>query len=223
MSFGAKFPLSITTFSSLGATFSSFGATCSSLGARFSLLGAEFSLFRVKFSLLGVAFSFLRVPFSIRKFHVLQIRFQLLFLACYRLYVRVSSWHLRICNRNFRFHFTTLGAQYLILRAIFMEDAASKPSILPVESLTRAIGSPLRWRILAELSLHEPLMVSELADSLGHTMSNISKQIAILRETGAVEQIRGRMYAVPARYVVSHGVLDFGYGPFQMKPTRPAA
>lgn len=104
-----------------------------------------------------------------------------------------------------------------------MANTASNPSILSLESLTRLLGTPLRWKVLAELSLYEPLMVSELADSLGQSMSNISKQIAILREIGVVEQIRGRMYTVRARYLVSPGVLDFGYGQFHMKPTIPSA
>jgi predicted transcriptional regulator len=104
-----------------------------------------------------------------------------------------------------------------------MADTASKPPILSVEVLTRAIGNPLRWRILTEISLRGPLMVSEIADALGSSMSHISKHIAILRKTGTVEQIRGRMHTVPARHIVGIGVLDFGYGPFRMKPTPPAA
>ena len=108
-----------------------------------------------------------------------------------------------------------------MLGASYMADTASIPSPLSVEGLTRAVGSPLRWKILAELSENEPLMVSELSESLGETMSTISKHIAVLREAGAIEQIRGRMYAVRARFQVSRGVLNFGYGPFHMKPQTP--
>ena len=98
------------------------------------------------------------------------------------------------------------------------DTPAPKPVTLPLDSLTRAIGSSLRWQILAALSQGEALMVSELNAALGPSMSSISKQITILREAGAVEQVRGRMYGIPARFRVSAGVIDFGYGPFRMNP-----
>ena len=37
-------------------------------------------------------------------------------------------------------------------------------------------------------------------------------------KVGAVEQVRGRMYGIPARFRVSPGVIEFGYGPFRMNP-----
>ncbi len=98
------------------------------------------------------------------------------------------------------------------------DTPAPKPTTLPLDSLTRAIGSTLRWRILAALSQGEALMVSELSDALGPSMSSISKQLTILREAGAIEQVRGRMYGIPAHFRVSPGVIDFGYGPFRMNP-----
>ncbi len=99
-----------------------------------------------------------------------------------------------------------------------MEPQTPKPITLTLDTLTLVIGSTIRWKILAALSQGGPLMVSELSAAFGVSMSTISKQMTILREARVVEQGRGRMYAIVAHFRVSPGVLNFGYGPFLMRP-----
>ena len=83
----------------------------------------------------------------------------------------------------------------------------------PLKPLLRALGDPVRWRILAELSAGEPLMVLELAERLGRSADGVSKHLAVLREAGAVEVGRGRLYQIPKAYLVESDerVLDFGH------------
>ena len=92
---------------------------------------------------------------------------------------------------------------------------------LSIEKLTRALGNSTRWLILAELSQDQALMVTELSVAIRKSVSYTSKQLIILRETGAIEQVRGRMYAIPAQYHPAPGIVDYGYGPLRMKPPAP--
>ena len=83
----------------------------------------------------------------------------------------------------------------------------------PLTPLLRGIGEPLRWRILAELSAGEPLMVMEIAERLRRSADLISKHLAVLRQSGVVEIGRGRLYQIPPHYLPTPGerVLDFGH------------
>ncbi len=87
---------------------------------------------------------------------------------------------------------------------------------LSLEDFTRAVGEPTRWRILAELSKGEPLMVNEIARALGRSDTMISKHLGVLRSARVVEIGRGRMYHIVAPYRVESGILDFGYGRLRM-------
>ena len=82
---------------------------------------------------------------------------------------------------------------------------------LSLEQFTKAIGTPIRWRVLAELSKGQPLMVIEIARAIGRKDVVVSKHLAVLRKIRAVEIGRGRMYQI-----VAQGILDFGYGRLNM-------
>lgn len=93
------------------------------------------------------------------------------------------------------------------------------PNTLPtppwprLASLLHAIGDPVRWRILDELSAGEPLMVVEMAGRLGRSADLVSKHLAVLREAGLVETGRGRLYQIAKPYRPAPGerLLDFGH------------
>ena len=87
---------------------------------------------------------------------------------------------------------------------------------LSLEDFTRVIGDATRWRILAELSKGEPLMVNEIARSIGRSDTVVSKHLGVLRSVRVVEIGRGRMYQIVAPFRVAPGVLDFGYGRLRM-------
>lgn len=84
---------------------------------------------------------------------------------------------------------------------------------LPFDPLVAAIGEPIRWAILSELSLGEPLMVKELAQKLRRSPTLISKHMAVLRKAGAVEIGRGGLYQIPAHFLASTEKrhVDFGH------------
>ncbi len=84
---------------------------------------------------------------------------------------------------------------------------------LNVGLLVKALGDPLRWAIVRELSSGEPRMVNEIAAALGRPPTLISKHLLWLRKAGAVATGRGRLYSIPPRFVPSpgDGVVDFGH------------
>jgi DNA-binding transcriptional ArsR family regulator len=82
---------------------------------------------------------------------------------------------------------------------------------LALEDVLPAIGDPTRWRILAELSAGEPLMVTELGQRLGRSADLISKHLATLRRAGLVVSGRGRLYQIPPQYLTAPHTVDIGY------------
>jgi DNA-binding transcriptional ArsR family regulator len=83
----------------------------------------------------------------------------------------------------------------------------------PIDALTKAIGAPLRWAILAELASGEPRMVKEIALKLKKSPTLISKHMAVLRAAGAVEIGRAGVYQIPKHFVVAPDKrhVDFGH------------
>jgi len=83
----------------------------------------------------------------------------------------------------------------------------------PIDALTRAIATPLRWAILTELAAGEPRMVKEIALALKKSPTLISKQMAILRRAGVVEVGRAGVYQIPKHFLATpeQRHLDFGH------------
>jgi arsenate reductase len=68
----------------------------------------------------------------------------------------------------------------------------ASPEMLPVE-LARALGDPLRWRIVELLST-EQLCVAHLAEELAAAQPLVSHHLKVLREAGLVETDRYRYW-----------------------------
>ncbi len=68
----------------------------------------------------------------------------------------------------------------------------ASPDVLPVE-LARALGDPLRWRIV-ELLATEQLCVAHLADELHTAQPLVSHHLKVLREAGLIEPDRCRYW-----------------------------
>lgn len=85
--------------------------------------------------------------------------------------------------------------------------------ILSLEAVLSAIASPTRWAILRELATGDQLMVVELSDRLGATAAGMSKQMAVLRESGVVIVGRNRLYEIDPRFIADkqERILDFGW------------
>ncbi|MBL9154327.1 MAG: helix-turn-helix transcriptional regulator [Verrucomicrobiales bacterium] len=83
---------------------------------------------------------------------------------------------------------------------------------LPFGATVKAIGDPLRLRILRELGSGDRLMVTEIAGRLRVSANLVSKHLAVLRRVGLVD-IRQRLYGMP-RHVIVDGdrqTLDLGF------------
>lgn len=89
-------------------------------------------------------------------------------------------------------------------------SSTSMPALAP---LLAAIGDPVRWRILSELSAGEPLMVVEIAERIGRDAGLVSKHLAVLRKAGLVVSGRARLYQIPLQFLPSPGqrVVDYGH------------
>jgi ArsR family transcriptional regulator, arsenate/arsenite/antimonite-responsive transcriptional repressor len=70
--------------------------------------------------------------------------------------------------------------------------APTSPEALPVE-LARALGDPLRWRIVELLST-EQLCVAHLAEELGAAQPLVSHHLKVLRQAGLIEPDRYRYW-----------------------------
>ena len=97
------------------------------------------------------------------------------------------------------------------------QENPQKPAqVQPLPSLdllAAALGHPVRWKILKELSIGEPRMLRELAKVAGCSPDMTSKHPPVLRKAGAVVQGRGRLYQILPQRLTAPGecVVDFGH------------
>ena len=83
---------------------------------------------------------------------------------------------------------------------------------VPVKDLAKALASPIRWAILAELSDGHADMVLQLAKKIGVPAVTLSQHIGVLRRAGMVVAGLGGLYTVPPQFLAdaAQGRLDFG-------------
>ena len=89
--------------------------------------------------------------------------------------------------------------------------ASPPPPVISMDRAVRAIGHPLRWRLLAELAKGEPLMLTELAGRVGRSAANVSKQLGFLRSLGVVAVTRRLHHISPRLPQSGNGEVDFGW------------
>jgi predicted transcriptional regulator len=79
--------------------------------------------------------------------------------------------------------------------------------------LAAALAAESRWIILKELTKGEPRMTMELARLIGTSPDATAKQMIMLRRAGLVEQVYGKLYTIPKKYLPQPGqpVVDFGH------------
>jgi len=91
-------------------------------------------------------------------------------------------------------------------------STAAAPALPDLDRMARALGSPVRWRMLRELSQGEARSISELAAVGGCHYDNAIRHLGVLRKAGLVVQGRGRLYLVPKQYLPTPGQLVVDYG-----------
>ncbi|WP_353568586.1 ArsR/SmtB family transcription factor [Haloferula sargassicola] len=86
--------------------------------------------------------------------------------------------------------------------------------------VAKALGHERRWRLLAELSRGEGLMVVELSERVGISQNTISKHMRTLRDAGMVVVNRAGMYSIPAPCLISteEGTVDYGHCVLRLRP-----
>lgn len=100
-------------------------------------------------------------------------------------------------------------------------NPASAPQ-LPLEDQCYLLGHELRIGILRELAKGQPLPVGELARRLGCTPNAMSKQMALIGETGVVQQIYGRLYMMAPHHLPPPGATTLDLGQLVLKLQPPA-
>ena len=95
-----------------------------------------------------------------------------------------------------------------------------------MKAMAKALGSPTRWAILAELSNGQPSMVLGLAKKLGQRPSTVSQHIGVLRRAGVVTVGIGRLYTIAPQFLADagQGHVDFGHCLLRLRePAEPPA
>jgi DNA-binding transcriptional ArsR family regulator len=82
----------------------------------------------------------------------------------------------------------------------------------PIDKLIAAVGAPVRWGILGELSAGESLMVKEIAGRLKCSPTLVSKHMAVLRKAGMVTVGRAGVYLIPPHFVINTAERHVDYG-----------
>ena len=94
-------------------------------------------------------------------------------------------------------------------------DSSSAPAIpagFSFAALASGLGSPVRWRILQEISRGEGLLIVELAERLGMKQGTVSKHMKVLRDHGLVATNRAGLNSIPPGRLISaeEGIVDYG-------------
>lgn len=104
---------------------------------------------------------------------------------------------------------------------------ADPTQILPIKQMAKALGSPIRWAILAELSNGQPGMVLAIARKLNLRPVTVSQHMGVLRRAGIVVVGLGGLYTVAPQFLAdaAQGHLDFGHCLLRLKESAepPAA
>lgn len=82
---------------------------------------------------------------------------------------------------------------------------------IPAIAAALGVAKAVRWRILSILFDEGPLPPIDIRKRLGLEQSIVSKQLTLMKRHGLLEQMAGRLYRIPARFVVpGQRALDFG-------------
>jgi DNA-binding transcriptional ArsR family regulator len=83
---------------------------------------------------------------------------------------------------------------------------------IPVKDMAKALGSPIRWAILGELSDGQPGMVLAIAKKLNLPAVTVSQHMGVLRRAGVVVVGLGGLYTIAPQFMAdaAQGHLDFG-------------
>lgn len=93
---------------------------------------------------------------------------------------------------------------------------------LPLKTQCYLLGHPTRIGALRELAKGQALPVGELARRLGFSANSMSKQMALVEKTGAVQQIYGRLYTLAPHFRPAPGAAVLDLGDLVLKLTPPA-
>ena len=83
---------------------------------------------------------------------------------------------------------------------------------MPIDKAMSIVSSIPRWLILRELSMGEPLPVTEIARRVRSTSTAISKHCSILLDSGIVYRSYGGLYNIDPRFLVpGERSIDLGF------------
>jgi predicted transcriptional regulator len=87
------------------------------------------------------------------------------------------------------------------------------PFEISLESVSKILGDPARWRLLLELAKNEPMPVNELARRIGKSADMTSKHLGTLHAKGLVVARFGRIYQLAPAIMPAPGATHINLGP----------
>lgn len=107
-----------------------------------------------------------------------------------------------------------------------MNTTIQSPSTVPpalyprIDKFLFAIGSPMRWGILSQLSAGQPLIIIEIAERMKSDANLVSKHMGVLRKAGLVTANRVGQYSIAPQFPVTPAErsVDFGHALLRMAP-----
>jgi predicted transcriptional regulator len=94
------------------------------------------------------------------------------------------------------------------------EGKTANPEANPsLKALSRVLGNPTRWQLLAELSVGEPLRVVQLAKAVGEKPDLVSKHLKLMRSARVTVLGKNGLHRIADRFMPAAGVreIDFGH------------
>jgi hypothetical protein len=112
-----------------------------------------------------------------------------------------------------------LTADFLGFTLVSMNSAPEIPKTVPamplaaLEHVAAALGNPIRWKMLKELSVGEAREIGELAKAAGCSYASAIKHLAVLNRAGLALQGRGRLWQIPKHHLPApgEGLVDTGH------------
>jgi len=91
--------------------------------------------------------------------------------------------------------------------------AAAQEAGPSVRALASVLGNAVRWQLLAELSVGEPLRVVQLAKAVNEKPDLVSKHLRVMRSARVTVLGKNGFHRIADRFMPAQGVreIDFGH------------
>ena len=90
-----------------------------------------------------------------------------------------------------------------------------------LQGISRVLGNPTRWQLLAELAVGEPLRVVQLAKAVGEKPDLVSKHLKLMRAARVTVLGKNGLHRIADRFMPAPGVREIDFGHCVVRVTEP--